>query len=133
MTQSGSDKDKANAIGDFFHNLWKQLKAINRDTLVYILLAVGLVLLLVQPLLGGAIIGIVAGWIFSDELTSRAIQVKEAIEREEVTRGVVLGVVLLAFFIEAPTLILGAAAALGVKRLLNAETTHKPKSGKSDH
>ena len=44
--------------------------------------------------------GLVAGFVFADELLSATLGLKETIEREAVIRGVVLGVVLLAFFID---------------------------------
>ena len=112
-TESIADKAR-----HFVESAWNQVKSLNRDSIIYILLAVGLVLLIVQPLFGGIIIGAIAGLVFSNEIMSYAMQIKGAIEREEVLRGVVLGVVLLAFFLEAPSIVIGAALAVAIKRLV---------------
>lgn len=112
-------KDKVvSKSSDFMNSLRTYASNINRETVVYILLAIGLVLLLVMPLLGQVIIGLIAGFTFADEIIATTMGLKETIERDAVLRGVVLGVVLLAFFIEAPALVIGGAIAVALKQVV---------------
>lgn len=120
MARSSSDKGndfKRPSTQDALTKLWHQVKS-NSAMMIYVLLAVGLVLLLAVPALGGAIIGFVGGYVFSDEIVRYAISLKNTIEHEEVLRGVILGVVLIAFIIEAPSIVISAAIAIGVRRLM---------------
>lgn len=109
-----------NKVSNVFDRLWTQVKSVNRETVIYVALAIGLILFILEPLVGGAIIGVIAGLVFSEEILGFAMNIKEAIEREEVFRGVVLGVLLLAFFLSAPMIVIGAAVTVAIKRLMNS-------------
>lgn len=98
----------------------------NEQILIYGLLIIGLFLLLFTPFIGGLLIGGIAGFIFADEIFNTAIHLKEAIEEEDVSRGVVLGVLCLAFLISAPAIILGAAATACTKKFVHF--TEKPET-----
>lgn len=117
MSPDGGKEIRTKTTQDAMTNLWRQLKA-NTAIILYALLALGLVLLLTVPALGGAIIGFIGGYVFSDEITRYAISLKNTIEHEEVLRGVILGVVLIAFIIEAPSIVISAAIAIAVRRLI---------------
>jgi hypothetical protein len=112
-------------VKDFFSQVKDQAQSMSSSTIIYILLATGLILLLAWPFIGGAIIGLVAGYLFSNEIINRAKTIKDAIEHEEVTRGVVLGVVLVAFLLVAPGIVLGATVSTIIKRLVGDRSSNK--------
>lgn len=119
MAQTSLDhKNRKDRVKDVFNKFWIQLRSVNSATVIYVLLALGLILLLAWPFVGQAIIGLVAGYLFAEEIIAYTWTVKYAIEHDEVTRGVVLGVLIIAFFIEAPFIIIGAAVAIAIKRLI---------------
>ena len=104
-----------------FENFYQYATHNVRDTIAYALLIVALVLLLFVPFWGGLIIGLVGGVYFSDEIISMVQNFNTIIEQQGISRSVILGVTLLAFFISAPAIFIGAAVAMGIKRLFVPE------------
>lgn len=108
-----------------FKKTWNDLKKkfgpFNSQIAIYTLLVLGLFFLLFMPFLGGLLLGSIVGFTFSEEILANAKRIKEALEVEEVSRGVILGVLCLAFLLVAPAFILGAAAAVAVKKIVNID------------
>ena len=93
----------------------------SRETISYILIILGILLLFTEPVYGGLIVGIVAGIYFADELIIYIKNWKAAIVSRsnypEVARHLILGGVAIAFFISAPAIFLGAAISIVIKQL----------------
>lgn len=103
---------------DAAEKVYRLAKNMRRDTAAYILLAAGIVLLYWLPLLGGALVGIVFGVYFSEELMKGIKSGRTFFDREGRARTIVLAGTALGLFIVAPTMVLGAIAAVGVVALL---------------
>lgn len=95
--------------GDRFENFFGQATSNTRDIIAYILLVLGIILLFVQHLYGGFIIGLVAGIYFSKEIIQLIKNFEDFIDRQGLARSIVLGATVLAFFILAPAIFIGAA------------------------
>lgn len=126
---SQKDKEKPNeqkpvqkgeeGFVDFF-------KSNTKDTIAYLLLIIGLVFLFFQPFFGGILIGLVAGLYFGKEINSLIQNGNEFVEEQGMVRSIVLGVTLLALFISAPGIFIGAALSIALRHLFGAEETKPP-------
>lgn len=103
-------KHKIDSISDY-------VKHHSRETITYVLLVLGIVLLFFQPLYGGTLVGIVTGIYFGDEIVNYLINWKGAIDAHGIARNLILGGVAVAFFISAPAIFIGMAIAIGIKQL----------------
>lgn len=92
-----------------------------KDTVAYGLLLLGIIWMLFQPLLGGILIGLVAGFYFSNEALRFIKSYKETLNTQGLERAIIAGGVAFAFFIMAPGIFIGAAIMVGLKILLKAE------------
>lgn len=103
-----------------FESITDYMKGNTKETLSYIFLVVGLLLLLFDPVsgYGGLILGVISGLYFSDELAYLAKNAKDSIEDFGLVKSLTLGAVLLAIFIKIPFLLIGAAAAVAAKIFL---------------
>ncbi|MDP1836061.1 MAG: hypothetical protein Q8K75_09080 [Chlamydiales bacterium] len=119
-------EDKAAEIGtqakDAVEKVFKLATNVRRDTMAYIIMAVGLVILPWLPLWGGAIVGIVFGVYFSEEMLKRIKSFRQYLEKEGQAKTIVLGGAILALLLVIPTLVLGAIAAVGIVALINRAT-----------
>lgn len=115
MTSSPSqepqkDDKLKNDTNDFsFKNEHFPLHVGTKDLVAYILLILGIVLLFFQPIYGGLLIGIVGGVYFSNEIIEVLKRLTTLIEEQGITRSLILGGLVLAFFICAPAIFVGAA------------------------
>ncbi len=102
-------------------DLFTYFKNHTRETISYVLLILGLLLLFFEPVYGGLLIGIVAGIFFGNEIVSFIKNWKTTINSQsqysEVARNLILAGLALAFFISAPAIFLGAAISIGIKEL----------------
>lgn len=90
-------------------DLYTYAKSNKEQTIAYILLALGLILLLLfNNLLGGLIIGMVAGYYFAPEIIHYLRNIGQVIGGQDQLRYVILTALLLAFFITAPGIFIGA-------------------------
>jgi uncharacterized membrane protein (UPF0136 family) len=97
-------------------SLFSYAKGNTRDTIAYILLIIGIILLFFQPHYGGLLIGIIAGLYFSGEIIFIASHLNELIDEQGMVRVLVLAALLVGFFIMAPTIFFGAAiGAIAIK------------------
>ncbi len=98
--------------------LFSYAKSNTKDTVAYILLIVGIILLFFEPHYGGFIIGLIAGLYFSDEIIYIAKHFNDLIEEQGLVRVLVLAALLVAFFISAPYIFLGTAFGALLMRVL---------------
>lgn len=106
-------------FNQMYQSLKEKLNPLEQPAIIYTLLVIALALLFFTPFVGGLLLGIIVGMTFSGEMIRRALQIKEAIEKEEVARGVILGVLCLALFITAPGLIIGGAIGVCIQKALS--------------
>lgn len=88
-----------------------------RETITYVLLVLGIVLLFFDQLYGGILVGLVAGIFFGDEIVNFIKSWSTTTESRKVARNLIIAGVTIAFFISAPAIFLGAAIAIAVKQL----------------
>jgi len=89
-----------------------------KDTIAYIAMIIGILLLFFEPFYGGAIIGIIAGLYFTKEIITPLKSIESFIEKQGMVRSLILGGLLLGLFIEAPAIVIGAAVAVGLKTII---------------
>jgi hypothetical protein len=94
-------------------------KSNTRDMLAYILLLTGLLLLFFESSFGDTLIGVIFGLYFSNELYQSCKNYELFIQQQGFVKCIVFGALLLALFISAPFIFIGAAAAVIVRRLLD--------------
>jgi hypothetical protein len=105
-------------------DLMDYFKNHSRETLSYVLLILGILLLLFEApayYYGGLIVGIVAGIYFGDEIIAYIKTWKTSINAQnryaDVARHLIIAGLALAFFISAPAIFLGAAISIAIKHL----------------
>lgn len=98
--------------------LYQYASANTRDTIAYIILILGLILVFFYSFWGGLLVGLVAGIYFSDEINYIIKNVNQIIEQQGMVRSLVLGGTLLALFILAPSVFVGIAIAVALKMLI---------------
>jgi hypothetical protein len=99
-------------------NVYNFAKTNTRDVIAYILLLTGLFLLFFNPSFGGTLIGVIFGLYFSQELYQSFKEYDHFIQLEGFVKSLVFGGLLLAFFISAPFIFIGAAVAVALRQLL---------------
>lgn len=106
-------------------DLLDYFKNHTRETIAYILLVLGLLLLFYEPIYGGLLVGIVAGIYFGDEVIDYLKNWKFSVNTRqhyvEVARHLITAGLAIAFFISAPAIFLGAAISIGIKQLFIAK------------
>lgn len=98
-------------------NLLNYFKIHIRETITYILLVFGIILLFFDQLYGGIIVGLVAGIYFGDEIVNFIKSWGTTTESRKVARNLILAGITIALFISAPAIFLGAAISIAVKQL----------------
>lgn len=88
------------------------------QTMIYVLLIVGLLVLFFNYILGGLIIGMVAGYYFADEIVYYIRNLGQIINGHDQLRYVILSAVLLGLFISAPGIFIGAAIVAAFKHVM---------------
>lgn len=93
-------------------------KSNTMDTIAYVVLFLGIILLFFTPFWGGVLIGAVGGFYFADPLIRFIRHFEEYIEQQGVVRVLILLGVALGFLIVAPAFFLGAAVTVAIKYVL---------------
>ena len=110
-------------------DLLNYFKNHSRETIAYVLLILGILLLFSYPIHGGLIIGIVAGIYFGDEIVNYIKNWRTVIDSQsnynEMARQLILAGIALAFLISAPAIFLGAAISIGIKQLFIGQDAMK--------
>jgi membrane-bound ClpP family serine protease len=100
--------------------------SLNSDTIAYILLTIGLLFFFfVSPLFGGAIVGIVFGVYFADQITLGIIGIRGYFSREQLARTIIFFGFVAVLIYALPTLFLGALAAVGIVALTGCDMRGK--------
>lgn len=103
----------------------------SRETIAYILLITGILLLFADRFYfyGGILVGIVGGIYFADPIINYIKEWKVAVTSnsnyQDVARHIIMIGLVIAFFICAPAIFLGAAVAIGIKQLFIGQSTTK--------
>lgn len=127
MTQPTQEPGKKNPLAEKLESLRKNEKvegicnyAANntRDTVAYVLMIIGIVLLFSHFFYGGLIVGVIFGLYFAQEITSALRSLNDLIEHHGMVRSLIFGGLLLALLILAWPLYIGAGVAIGVKNIL---------------
>lgn len=105
-------------------NLISFFKENSKETVVYVLLILSLVLLFfdASTMYGGLIIGILFGLYFIDEISGAIKNVHTLIDTYGMMKTLVCGAALLALLIKAPFVILGVAVVVLFKMVLVPES-----------
>lgn len=102
-------------------DVFEYLKTNIRETIAYALLVLGILLIYFEPLYGGTLVGLVGGIYFGDEILAAIRGWQDFIEKEGISRSLVIGGVIFALFLSAPAIFIGAAIALVIKQFFNPD------------
>ncbi len=122
--EQGSVKDKFSESlenlkkNEKIEELYKYAKSNTGDTIAYVAMILGILILFFEPFYGGLLIGFIAGLYFSDEIAKPLRSIEESIEELGMVRSLVFGGLLLGLFIEVPMIFIGLALAVGLKQLI---------------
>ena len=128
IKEKGSSKNK---LSDTFKSFKKNeniesmmsyAKSHTQDTVAYILLVLGIVWIFFNPFYGGILVGIVAGYYFAPEVLKIINSFDHFFDKPKIAKNLVFAGTLLALFILAPGIFIGAAILIGVKYLLKSES-----------
>lgn len=93
-----------------------------RDMIAYALLLIGLILLFAEPpWYGETLIGVIFGLYFGTEMFNLIRNYQTFTEEHGFVKSLILGGTLLALFIKAPFIFIGAAVAIAIKQLIPTE------------
>lgn len=95
--------------------------ANTRDTVSYVVMIIGLVLLFFHSFYGGALIGLVAGLYFSSEILAFLRNLNAFIDEQGVVKALIGGGLLFGLFISAPAIFIGLAVAVALRQILFPE------------
>jgi hypothetical protein len=98
--------------------MYNYAKHNTRDTIAYILLLAGLLLMFYQPWYGGILVGLIFGLYYSKELMEAITHVEQYVNEQGFVKSLILGGLLLGLLIAAPYIFIGTAFALGLRYLL---------------
>lgn len=89
-----------------------------RDTISYIALIIGIVLLFFQPFYGAALVGFIVGLYFSAEILAFIKHLSLLVDDQGIVRSLIAGGFILALFILAPAIFIGLALAVAIRQVL---------------
>lgn len=112
-----------NSLKDFQsnENMGRMMSGANentRDTISYIILIIGIILLFYNPNYGGLLVGLVAGFYFSSEILALRKNLKEFIEDSGIVKSLIGFGFILALFILAPMVFIGLILAVATRLVL---------------
>lgn len=103
-------------------NLVSHATSNTRDTISYIVLIIGVVMLFFHSFYGGTLIGLVAGFYFSSELLALLHNINDFVDEQGIVKSLVGGGLALGFFISAPAIFIGIALAVAIRQILFPES-----------
>lgn len=101
-----------------FSNMVGYATSNTRDTISYIALIIGIVLLFFQPFYGAALVGFIVGLYFSSEILAFIKNLSLLVDDQGVVRSLIAGGFVLAIFILVPAIFIGLALAVAVRQIL---------------
>lgn len=119
----GSVKDKiSEKLEDFkksdkLEGLYSFAKSNTRDTIAYVLLAIGVIWFFFQSFYGGAIVGLVAGVYFSDAIMGAIYGCNSYAAQCGSASCLTIIASLIVLFFSLPGFFIGAAISVGLKQL----------------
>lgn len=121
--------DKLDAIrkSDKIEGLYNYASSNTRDTLSYILMIIGIILLFTHAFYGGFIVGLIFGLYFTEEITAALGAVNDLIEYHGMVRSLIFGGLLLALLVLAWPIYIGVAMAVALRHVIYPEAGAKPK------
>lgn len=111
-------KDARNAKKELFYDYSNYTR---EQIITYILLVVGILLLFVNSLVGGLIIGMVAGYYFTEDIVYYIRNIGHILSGHDHLRYITLTGLLLGLFIAAPGIFIGAAIVAAFKQLVEGK------------
>lgn len=99
------------------------VKAHTRETIAYILMILGIILLFFDPISGGVLVGLIAGSYFGEEIVDYLKAWKIGADYEAITRNFIIGGLAIAFLVSSPAIFVGLAVAVGIKQLFIGTTS----------
>src|ERR1700733_6065824 len=89
-----------------------------RDTIAYVLMATGLILMFFEPpWYGSTLVGVIFGLYFGPDIYSFIKNNQKFMDSQGTVRTLILGGLILGFFIAAPFIFIGAAVAVVLRQL----------------
>lgn len=122
-SQTPSNEPKGNKThkGGSNDDLLHYFKTHIRETIAYILLVLGIILLFFKPVYGGLLVGIVAGVYFGDQIVNYIKAVKADIDKSatpaDLAKHLIILGIAIALLISAPGIFIGAAISIAIKML----------------
>ena len=89
-----------------------------REIVAYAILVLGIFLLFFDSIYGQVLVGVVAGIYFGNDIVTYVLNWKTSLSAC-IARNLISAGVILAFFISAPAIFLGAALTIALKQLFN--------------
>lgn len=124
MTAPRSDKpddkpsnNRPTRSNEGFDDLISYAKANTKDTIAFVLVIIGVVMMFFDPFWGGLIVGAVGGIYFGTEIISFIRSFNDTYEQQGHARSFIGAAIIFALLISAPTLFLGAAITIGIRHL----------------
>ncbi|MBS0635428.1 MAG: hypothetical protein JSR37_08210 [Verrucomicrobia bacterium] len=109
--QPNPNEPQKPGFGNFVkNNLW--------ETISYVVLFAGLILSIFNPVLGGALVGIILGIYFSQPIIDKTLAFKDLVVQDGIFRGFIVIAAVLALLIEAPGLLLGTVIGAWIRPFL---------------
>jgi hypothetical protein len=102
-------------------NVMSYAAANTRDTISYVILIIGIVLLFFHSFYGGMLIGLVTGFYFSSEILALLHHTTLLVDEQGIVKSLVAGGLILGLFISAPAIFIGMALAVAIRQLLFPE------------
>ncbi len=96
-----------------------------RETITYVLLVLGIILLFFQPFYGGFLVGLITGIYFSQQIVEYVLNWKKAMEMGAIPKNLIILGIVIALLISAPAIFLGAAFAIAIKQLFLGQSFDK--------
>jgi hypothetical protein len=121
-TQTPSNESKSNKTPKGSNDdLLQYFKTHIRETIAYILLVLGIILLFFKPAYGGLLVGIVAGVYFGDNIVNYIKALKADFEKStsmaDLAKNLIILGIAIALLISAPGIFIGAAVSIAIKML----------------
>lgn len=118
-TGAQSSADKKKGINLTLEDIKSFAMSHKVETLATLLVFIGLVSLLFSHLIGGGIIGLVAGIFLEEDFKTSTLKMMDVFKGQDRFKTLLFGALMLCVFVSAPTLILGGLAGVGVRNILS--------------
>lgn len=119
--QKGQKNSPQKSAGSNKEDLIDYFKTHIRESISYIILILGIILLFFDRLYGGLLVGIVTGVYFGDDIVNYIKTLKQTFDKlsssSDIAKHLITLGIAFAFLIAAPGIFLGAAIAIAIKML----------------